>query len=217
MGFVMTSSDYIDYLKKTAAVIAENGDYVTELDSKNGDGDHWVNLNMGFQSLLAKEKELQNLPLPEMLKKVGVTLMASIGGSSGVLYGSGYIAAAKALKGVEVLNAAGILTLLEAMLQAIMERGRSKPGFKTMVDSLYEGVNAYRNALTTGSDEKAALEALENGAHDGMERTKDMEAVKGRASYQEKKGVGDLDPGAVTMYLQIKCLSEFLRGLPAGS
>jgi dihydroxyacetone kinase-like protein len=210
MGLTITSAEYVDYLKQAGAVIQENGDYITMLDSKNGDGDHWVNLHTGFQKLLASEEDLKKLPLSDMLKKVGMTLMAAIGGSSGVLYGSGYIAAAKALKGVECLNEAGILTLLDSMLQAIMERGKTKPGFKTMVDSLYEGVKAYRKALDDGSDSKTALEALEKGAHEGMERTKEMEAVKGRASYQENKGVGDLDPGAVTMYLQLKCMSEFL-------
>jgi len=210
MGLAITSVDYVEYLKAAADIISQNGDYVTMLDSKNGDGDHWVNLNLGFQKLLSMETELKALPLPDMLKKVGMTLMSSIGGSSGVLYGGGYLAAAKALAGVEVLDTWGVLTLLSAMLRSIMDRGKTQPGFKTMVDSLYEGTEAYRSALERGADIKSALTALKDGSRAGMERTREMEAVKGRASYQENKGVGDLDPGAVTMDYQLACLSNFL-------
>ncbi|MEL7609097.1 MAG: dihydroxyacetone kinase subunit DhaL [Bacillota bacterium] len=210
MTFHMTVSDYVDYLLAAGAEIEKNGDFITALDAKTGDGDHWVNLNAGFLKLASIADELRALPLPEMLKKVGMTLMSAIGGSSGVLYGSGYIAAAKALKDAEKLDAESLLTLLDAMLHAIMDRGKAQPGWKTMIDSLYEGVAAYRVALERGEDDKKALKALKQGAHDGMERTRQMEAVKGRASYQANKGVGELDPGAVTMYLQLACLCDFI-------
>ncbi|MEA4933291.1 MAG: DAK2 domain-containing protein, partial [Lawsonibacter sp.] len=85
MSVSMTAAEYVDYLKLAAEVIQTNRDYVTELDSRTGDGDHWVNLNMGFRKVVSLEAELKAMPLPDMLKKVGMTLMASIGGSSGVL------------------------------------------------------------------------------------------------------------------------------------
>lgn len=210
MGFRISTADYVEYLHLAGLELEKNRDYVTALDAKTGDGDHWVNLNMGFQKLFSIEEELKNLPLSDMLKKVGMTLMSAIGGSSGVLYGSSYIAAAKALKGVEALDCASLLTLLETQLQAIMDRGKAQPGWKTMIDSLYEGAVAYRKALEAGSDEKTILEALKQGATQGMEHTREMAAVKGRASYQTNQGVGELDPGAVTMCIQLTCLSNYI-------
>lgn len=210
MGFSITAADYADYLVLAGEEIKRNGEYVTALDAKTGDGDHWVNLNMGFQKLASIQAELRVLPLPDLMKKVGMTLMSSIGGSSGVLYGSGYLAAAKALKDLDALDAWGLLTLLTAQLQAIMDRGKARPGWKTMIDSLYEGTEAYRKALEGGSDDRSALEALKQGAREGMEHTREMEAVKGRASYQANKGVGELDPGAVTMCMQLEVLADFL-------
>lgn len=206
----MTSAGYVDYLVAAAAEIEKNGEYITALDAKTGDGDHWVNLNMGFQKLVSIQEELRAMPLDGMLKKVGMTLMSAIGGSSGVLYGSGYIAAAKALKEVQVLDAQALLALLDAQLKAIMDRGKAQPGWKTMIDSLYEGLEAYRKALEEGAEDSAALEALKEGARAGMEHTREMEAVKGRASYQANKGVGELDPGAVTMCIQLETLAGCL-------
>lgn len=210
MGFSMTSAGYVDYLVAAAAEIEKNGEYITALDAKTGDGDHWVNLNMGFQKLVSLQEELRVLPLDGMLKKVGMTLMSAIGGSSGVLYGSGYIAAAKAMKEVQALDAQALLTLLDAQLRAIMDRGKAQPGWKTMIDSLYEGLEAYKKALEDGAEDRAALEALKAGARAGMEHTREMEAVKGRASYQANKGVGELDPGAVTMCIQLETLAGCL-------
>lgn len=208
--FKLTSGDYVNYLVLAAAEIEKNGDYVTALDAKTGDGDHWVNLNMGFQKLVSMQEELRALPLGDLFKKIGMTLMSGIGGSSGVLYGGSYLAAGKAFQGVDTLDVRGVLKLLDTQLNAIMERGKAQPGWKTMIDSLYEGVEAYRAALDGGLDDKSALEALQRGSKAGMEHTREMEAVKGRASYQTNKGVGELDPGAVTMDLQLQCLGDYI-------
>ncbi|SBV93486.1 Dihydroxyacetone kinase, L subunit [uncultured Eubacteriales bacterium] len=212
MSFAITAADYVEYLNIAGTEIEKQREYVTALDAKTGDGDHCVNLLMGFDKLASLSGELAVLSLPDMLKKVGMTLMGAIGGSSGVLYGSGYLAAAKALAGVETLDAHTLLTLLDAELTAIMNRGKAEPGWKTMIDSLYEGAAAYRAALESGADDVAALEALKQGAAEGMERTREMEAIKGRASYQRNKGVGDLDPGAVTMCIQLTCLADYIMG-----
>lgn len=210
MAFVLTVGDYVEYLLLATEKIKANGEYVTALDAKTGDGDHWVNLNMGFQKVIAQADDLRTLSLSELFKKIGMTLMSGIGGSSGVLYGGSYLAAGKAFAGEETLDARGVLRLLDTQLHSIMERGKAQPGWKTMIDSLYEGVEAMKNALDGGADDRAALEALKQGSHAGMEHTREMEAVKGRASYQANKGVGDLDPGAVTMDYQLQCLADYI-------
>lgn len=210
MGFRLTPAEYVDYIVVTANEIERNGDYVTALDAKTGDGDHWVNLNSGFQKLVSIQEELKQMELSPMLRKIGMTLMSAIGGSSGVLYGSGYIAASKELKEAEVLDADTLQTFLQTELAAIMERGQAKPGWKTMIDSLYEAAEAYKEARKAGEDERRIMEALKRGAQEGRDHTREMEAVKGRASYQTNKGVGELDPGAVTMCIQLECLSDYI-------
>ena len=175
MGFQITPKEYVDYIILAGEEIEKNGEYVTALDAKTGDGDHWVNLNSGFQKLISMQEELKTMELAPMLKKIGMTLMSAIGGSSGVLYGSGYLAASKALKDAGALDIDTLYIFLQTELNAIMERGKAKPGWKTMIDSLYEGVEAYGAAKEAGQDERQVMEALKRGAQEGRDRTREME------------------------------------------
>ena len=193
MAFRLTSKDYAEYIERAYKVIYDNGDYVTDLDLTTGDGDHWSNLNMGFKKLVEVKTVLETLSISDELKEIGKIMMAVIGGSSGVLYGSAYIAAAKVSVDKEYLDNNGLYEILEAMLDAIMSRGQAKPGFKTMIDSLYPAVEEYKNCLETADS------------------TSNMEAVKGRATYQADKGIGHLDPGAVTMSYQISELMNIAK------
>ena len=93
-----------------------------------------------------------------------------------------------------------------------MDRGNSKPGFKTMIDALYPAVEEYRATLEAGVPEAELLQRVKKAAEDGAENTKNMEAVRGRACYQSDKGIGHLDPGAVTMAYQIEELADFILG-----
>lgn len=211
MGFELTSKDYAEYIKKAYELIHENGEYVTELDSATGDGDHWSNINMGFEKLVEKADELGELPISDELKEIGKTMMAVIGGSSGVLYGSAYLGAAKAVKGKEVLDCQGVCDVLEAMLEAIISRGQAQEGYKTMIDSLAPAVKGYKKAISDGKSESEICEIVKQAAVDGAENTKNMEAVRGRATYQANKGLGHLDPGAVTMSYQISTLMDCIK------
>ena len=95
MGFQLTASDYMEYIERAYQKIHENQDYVTQLDLATGDGDHWSNINMGFEKLVQEANRLKTLSISEELKEIGKIMMSVIGGSSGVLYGSAYLAAAK--------------------------------------------------------------------------------------------------------------------------
>lgn len=201
----------MDYIVTVAKKIEASKDYVSELDSITGDGDHWANMNMGFQKLIENRAELEALPLGDLFKKIGMLIMSTVGGSSGVLYGSAYIGAAKTIGAAQVMDINLLSAVLEAKLSAIMARGNAKPGFKTMIDALHPAVENLKAALASGADEKTALAAMKKGAIDGMESTKAMEAVKGRATYQANKGVGHLDPGAVTMCYQLETLADCLN------
>lgn len=203
MAIQVTSRLYADYLGNVYALINSKGDFITKLDSATGDGDHWSNLNMGFSKLADIKDDLAQLTLFDAFKKIGMTMMSVIGGSSGVLYGGAYLAAAKTLEGKEVMNKEDLLTVLDAMLKDMMTRGKAEPGMKTMIDALHPAVEAFKNALENNLDDYHLLDEVCKAAENGAESTREMEAVKGRASYQANKGVGHLDPGAVTMAYQI--------------
>lgn len=211
MSFVMTSKDYVSYIKIAAKRIHENGEYISKLDAVTGDGDHWANINLGFENLVAAADEMEKMPMDGVFKKIGMLMMSKIGGSSGVLYGGAYMAAGKALAGKESINSEELCLALETMVNDMMARGKAEPGFKTMIDSLYPAVQAYKAALAEGKSDADTMDAVKKAAMDGAEATKAMEAVKGRASYQTNKGVGHLDPGAVTMSYQLECLCDYVK------
>lgn len=206
----LRTNDVVNILVEIAGKIAENKDYITELDAVLGDGDHWANMNKGYQGLLGKEEQLRQMKLSDLFKNVGMTLMSTIGGSAGVLYGDAFIKAHMKLIDVDEIDAEKGCEVLDTALQAIMDRGKAAPGDKTMIDTLHGAVCAYKEALEAGVDSAECMKRMQEGARQGMESTKDMEAHKGRATYQQNKGVGHLDPGAVTMYYQLEILARYV-------
>ena len=210
MGFQLTSKDYVEYIKLAYQKIHASGDYITELDAATGDGDHWANIDSGFGKLNELSDSLAQMTLFEQFKQIGKTMMSVIGGSSGVLYGSAYLAAAKTLKDKETIGNEELCGVLSAMLDAIMSRGNAQPGWKTMIDSLHPAVECYKACLAEGISEEETLKKVKQAALDGAESTKGMEAVRGRATYQADKGVGHLDPGAVTMSYHIETLTDYV-------
>jgi len=207
----LTTKDYVEYLKKAHEKIYANGDYVTALDLATGDGDHWSNINMGFEKIMEAAAELETMNLFDAFKKLGMIMMSVIGGSGGVLYGSAYLEAAKVVKNKETLDCRDICKILDAMMGGIMKRGKSHPGDKTMIDTLYPAINCFEKCLVDNISEEETFQKVKQAALDGAESTRNMEAVRGRAYYQANKGVGHLDPGAVTMAYQIETLMDFLQ------
>lgn len=192
--------------------IAVCGEYITSLDAATGDGDHWVNLNMGFGAVMEKKEEISALPLPDLFLAVAKVLMTSIGGSSGILYATAYMSAAKKIAGKNEITVAELADVVDAMAEGIMRRGKSAPGNKTMVDAIAPAAAAMREAVAAGKSDEEILEAMKQAAAEGAEKTKGMPALRGRAFYQADKGVGHLDPGAVTMSYQLAALADTLLG-----
>ena len=118
--------------------------------------------------------------------------------------------AGKAIAGKETIDSKDLCLALDTMVNDMMTRGKAQPGYKTMIDSLYPAVQAYKACLERGDSDADTMAAVKKAAIDGAEETKKMEAVKGRASYQANKGVGHLDPGAVTMSYQLECLCDYV-------
>jgi len=210
MSFVLNSKDYMGYVKRAADHIGRSGDYISSLDAATGDGDHWLNINKGFHALVEKSSHLESLGMSACLKEIGMMFMSVVGGSSGVLYGGAYLAASKYLAGGAEMNSEQLCGVLNTMAEDMIKRGKSEPGFKTMIDSIYPAAKAYSAGLESGLSDEEILKSVKQAATDGAEATKEMPAIRGRASYQSNKGVGHLDPGAVTMSYQIEDLCDYI-------
>lgn len=212
MGFRIYPQNYSRYILSAYKKIHSEKDYLSELDAATGDGDHWANINMGFAKLAEEAPAMAEMTLAAMFQKIAMTMMTVIGGSSGVLYASAYMEAAKKLSGVEYIDCEKLYEVLEAMDSGIMKRGNATPGMKTMIDTIHPAVLHYKECLGSGVDERALLEAVRAAAYEGQQSTSAMEAVRGRAYYRPDKGVGHLDPGAVSMYYQLdKLVEEILQ------
>lgn len=168
-----------------------------------------LGVGMGFTAIANSAEELGNLKLSDMFKRIGKNFISVVGGSSGVLYGSAYLEAAKITAGATHLTPETLCDVLEAMTRAIMQRGNAKPGDKTMVDSIHPAVQTFRLGLEEETDLAILLPAVKQAAIDGAESTKAMVAVKGRAYYQADRSINHIDPGAVTMSYQISILMDY--------
>ena len=206
----LTVEGYADYLQNVIGKISAEKEYITGLDSVLGDGDHWANLMVGFNRILEQIDELKKCDFETLFKQIGKIFLNSSGGSSGILYCSAYLSAAPYLKGKDEISVSDLAEILRLEQKGIEARGGAKPGDKTMLDTLAAAAAAAAGG--DGGSEDDLLRRISAGAYAGMSSTKDMEARKGRACYRKDKGVGHIDPGAVTMYYQIEYLViEFLR------
>ncbi|MDO5034164.1 MAG: dihydroxyacetone kinase subunit DhaL [Actinomycetaceae bacterium] len=186
------------WIEKSRAAIADARIELIDLDRQIGDGDHGENMDRGFTGV-AKALEESEIPdIQSALKLVAKTLMSTVGGAAGPLYGTAYLRAAKAVAGKEELDAASVADLIEAALGGIQVRGKATEGEKTMVDAWSPAAQAAREAADQGLSGEEALRAAAEAAHAGALATEPMKATKGRASYLGERSIGHLDPGAMS-------------------
>lgn len=187
----------VDWVRRTAATVAEHRDELVELDRQIGDGDHGENLTRGFRAVVAKLDGLDAPPgtVGDVLRLVATTLMSTVGGAAGPLYGTAYLRASKSGTASQ-LGADGVVAMLEAALDGIVARGRAAAGEKTMVDAWTPAVAAAVVAADHGAPPSAVLAAAAHGAEQGAQATVPLVATKGRASYLGERSAGHLDPGA---------------------
>lgn len=192
----------VAWVRRTAQVVAEHRDELIELDRQIGDGDHGENLNRGFTAVTAKLDALDAPPgdVGAVLKLVATTLMSTVGGAAGPLYGTAYLRAAK-VTGLPELDSAAVVALLEAGLEGIVVRGKATTGEKTMVDAWSPAVEAAVAAADAGASPAAVLAAAAEAARAGAEATIPLVATKGRASYLGERSAGHQDPGATSTAL----------------
>jgi len=193
----VTKEQIVRWLEATAAVLDANKGYLTDLDSAIGDADHGTNMDRGFKKVMEKLPTVADKDIGNILKTVGMTLISSVGGASGPLYGTFYMRGGMAADAKEELSGEDLVNLLQGAVDGVIQRGRAQPGDKTMIDA--------------GEDIPAALAAGVAAAEQGMKDTIPLQARKGRASYLGERSIGHQDPGATSSYLILNALLEVLR------
>ncbi|MDF2635896.1 MAG: dihydroxyacetone kinase, subunit [Pelosinus sp.] len=204
------------YLYEAISAVGEtiisNKQMLTDLDAAIGDGDHGINMARGFEAVKIKMQALETEnDIGKILKMVGMTLISSVGGAAGPLYGTAFLRAAAPSQGKTQLDVETIGLMLEAAITGIKERGKATRGEKTMLDALEPAYEAFMEGAKADKSVLACLEAASEAAQQGVEFTKTIVATKGRASYLGERSRGHQDPGATSSYIMLQTLVEFLR------
>ncbi|MGQ9548936.1 MAG: dihydroxyacetone kinase subunit DhaL [Roseiflexus sp.] len=196
----ITVDHVIRFIERAAALIRDHAAELTELDTVIGDADHGTNLNRGFAAVVVKLDTFQESDIGAVLDMTGKTLLATVGGAAGPLYGTAFRRAGALLAGRSVIDGRDIAAALEVALQGIVERGGVQRGEKTMLDAIAPGVETFCNAMIQGKSlEEAAHHAL-IAVEEGMRATIPMQATKGRAAFLGPRSIGHQDPGATSAY-----------------
>lgn len=196
-------------IQATADVIKNNAEEVTALDQAIGDGDHVINLQRGIQALIAQSAELSQLDWATAWQKIGMTLMTTVGGASGSLYGTLFMAMSKASR-ERSLTLSTFAEVYTQGVEAVKQRGKADAGEKTMLDVLIPVADSLRQSSVEAVELPVALTQLTDVALAGMESTRDMLATKGRASFLEERSRGHIDAGAKTAQLMICAIVALL-------
>jgi dihydroxyacetone kinase-like protein len=209
------SASYDDaerWVRAFATSIAENKEYLTELDSAIGDADHGINMNRGMQAVLGKIDGFESNDVGLLFKTVGMTLVSTVGGAGGPLYGTLFLQLGVATGGRTEIDAKAWLEAMTAAVSGVQARGKAEPGDKTMLDALIPARDALAEAVEEGAPLPDALRRSTEAAERGMEATIPLVARKGRASYLGERSAGHQDPGATSSYLLVKTAAETWNG-----
>lgn len=208
----ITTGQLIDWLHRFQALVAENQHVLTELDSVIGDADHGANMVRGMNAVAAKLDGQTAPDADDLFKTTGMTLVTSVGGASGPLYGTFFLRLGMSAGAVRSLDAAALGAALRAGLDGIVARGKAEPGDKTMVDALAPAVDAWDASVAAGGTAAEAATAAAAAAAAGRDATVPLVARKGRASYLGERSAGHLDPGAASTALLFTALAESMGG-----
>jgi dihydroxyacetone kinase-like protein len=191
-GFVLR------WMREMAGDIHDQRDFLTQLDAAIGDADHGINMDRGFAAALAKLEAEPDGPPGDLLEAAGTTLVLSVGGAAGPLYGSAIRQMGRALDGAKTFDAEALLVLLRAALEEVQRLGAAQVGDKTIVDALSPAIEAYERGLRSGDGLVGATSRAHAAAEEGTRATVPLQARKGRASYLGPRSVGHQDPGATS-------------------
>jgi dihydroxyacetone kinase-like protein len=197
------------WAQRAQAVVADNRVRLTDLDRAIGDGDHGENMARGYAAVAAA---LENAPADasaaQLMRTVATTLISSVGGAAGPLFGTAFLKASEAAGERLELDGAAVSELLGAACDGIVLRGRAQQGDKTMVDAWAPAAQAAREAAERGVDAVGVLAAAASAAETGAQATEPMQARKGRASYLGERSIGHRDPGAESSALILRAAAD---------
>jgi phosphoenolpyruvate---glycerone phosphotransferase subunit DhaL len=201
MGETVATAALDRWIRSFALLVAENKNLLTDLDAAIGDGDHGSNMDRGMQAVVAALDDTTQVTASALFNKVGMTLISTVGGASGPLFGTFFLRVGTSLGDTTEITLGQLATALRAGLEGIVARGKAEAGDKTMYDALAPAVNALDVAVSDGKDKADALKMALVAAEGGRDATTPMLARKGRASYLGERSVGHQDPGATTVAL----------------
>jgi dihydroxyacetone kinase-like protein len=208
-GAAVRTSTIHAWMTLVAESVKDRRDYLTQLDAAIGDGDHGVNMDRGFDAVgKALAAQGDSLAPGKLLTLAGKTLVSTVGGASGPLWGTAFRRAGRALGDREELDGQDLVVALQAALDGVVELGAAQPGDKTMVDALGPAIDALAASLDSGQSLEAALAAATEAAERGAKATVPLQARKGRASYLGERSIGHQDPGATSAALIMAALQR---------
>lgn len=200
------------WLRRFASVIQEQKEYLTDLDAAIGDADHGINMDRGMQAVCQKLDEAPpDSDLGARFKLVGSTLVSTVGGASGPLYGTAFLRMGGALNGKTSASAQEMASALDAAYEGMAARGKSKRGEKTLLDAFGPALNAFRQGAGEGRGLPEVAVAAAAAAADGAKATTPLRAVRGRASFLGENSIGRQDPGATSTLLLFQALADVLQ------
>lgn len=192
---IIRLEDVVEWIRRANDRIQENKEYLTQLDQAIGDGDHGINMSRGFTEVLKKVSATNYQDIGAVFQDVGMTLLSKVGGASGPLFGTAFIKAAGVLKGKHEMTIEEFSQALQESVNGIKLRGKAQIGEKTMLD-VWEPVASY----IAQQGQETTWDKVKEYCQEQMEKTKSLEAKKGRASFLGGRSIGHLDPGAVSSY-----------------
>lgn len=206
------STKVLEILGLMKALIDENAQFLTELDAAIGDNDHGINMARGFRKIEEDLPGLAGKDIGAILKKAGMDLVSTVGGSSGPLYGTAFMKAGAKAAGKEMITTDDFLAMMEEAVEGVKMRGKAVRGEKTMLDSMIPALEAMKCVAGSGKDAATVLSAGVAAAEDGVEYTKTIIATKGRASYLGERSIGHQDPGATSFAVLLKAIARAYGG-----
>jgi dihydroxyacetone kinase-like protein len=208
----MDAATITGWMRGSAAAVRAQKDYLVQLDAAIGDGDHGINMARGFDAVVAALDREDAAPPGKLLITAGKTLVSTVGGASGPLWGSALRRAGRSLGDAPTFEGEALARALADAVAAVVELGAAELGDKTMVDALSPAVKTLKERLAAGEPVDRALEAAAEAADAGMRATVPMQARKGRASYLGERSIGHQDPGATSASLIVHALAKTVSG-----
>ena len=205
----MNTEGIIAVIKRISRRMEAEKEYLTDLDNAIADGDHGINMARGFAAAEQKLASAAADDIGAVLKSAGMTVVSSVGGSAGPLYGTAFMRAGMIMSGKNEMGIADFLECMNAAIEGVMQRGKAVRGEKTMLDAMIPALEAMKKAASDGSPAGEILSCGVAAAREGVEYTKTIAATKGRASYIGERSIGYQDPGATSFMFMLEEICSF--------